>query len=530
MSAPSDAEMLRLVQPTNAERNHSPPAPSPDTPDMRTTRAEPAPFHGEHVHPGDVTTGGQAPEIALAPDILRRFRRDLRRAGLAGERTLAQLVYLSLTSRLLPWGRPIDRPVSVIVKGSTSTGKSHAVRTTLRFFPESAFLDLGSMSKRYLFYTEDEFAHRVLYVPEWASVREDDELVATLRTLLSEGRIRHGTVEGEGKRKARPIEKNGPTGLLVTTTDAAVDAEMETRCLSLLTDDTREQTRRVFVALAALEYETESRVEFAAWHEFQDWLASFGETRVLVPFSRTLARQMPTTATRLRRDFVTLLCLVRAHAILYREQRERDEHGRIVATIDGDYAPVRELVADLIAEGADASVSGATRQTVEAVRAILDDGAAHVSPTALTKWLGVGRSATYGRINRALVQGYLVNEASKGERPMRLVLGAALPGEQDFLPPPQALAGVVRPSPDAAGGHVFGSTMRPHEGMSTCPARPPDPEREGVEPDPSVSGDAVAVHADDADVSESERERLAALARHYQAQDTTHDPKEGTDG
>jgi hypothetical protein len=41
---------------------------------------------------------------------------------------------------------------------------------------------------------------------------------------------------------------------------------------------------------------------------------------------------MPTGATRLRRDFVSMLCLIRASALLHQVNRERDEHGRIVAT------------------------------------------------------------------------------------------------------------------------------------------------------------------------------------------------------
>jgi len=33
-----------------------------------------------------------------------------------------------VTSRILPWGNPFERPVSVIAKGTTSTGKSHLRR------------------------------------------------------------------------------------------------------------------------------------------------------------------------------------------------------------------------------------------------------------------------------------------------------------------------------------------------------------------------------------------------------------------
>lgn len=444
----------------------------PDDTDSRTDGPAPASVSGEDVRPGESDGPGQAPRLALEKDILVKLREDLPRAGLAGEEQLAQLIYLALTSRCLPWGKPTERPVSAIAKGSTSTGKSHATKTTLRFFPASAYFDLGSFSRRYLFYTEEELAHRFVYVPEWASLKDDDELVAMLRTLLSEGRIVHGTVEGDGRRTARRIEKAGPTGLLMTTTAAAVDAEMETRCLSIVTDDSVEQTKNVYKTLAALENEVASPVDFDAWHQLQAWLDAHGESRVVVPFVATLAELMPAGATRLRRDFVTLICLVRAHAILHRATREQDEHGRIVATVDGDYAPVRDLVAALIAEAVEAGVSKAMRDTVEAVAALIKEGAAHVSPTALTTRLGVGRSATYDRIRRALLRGYLVNEASKDERRMKLVLGTSLPGGEEFLPSPQVL---VQVSPDEPPGHGFGSTIAGSGAMSGSPGRPPDP-------------------------------------------------------
>ena len=36
----------------------------------------------------------------------------------------------------------------------------------------------------------------------------------------------------------------------------------------------------------------------------------------------------------IRRDFMTLLNLIRAHAILHQATRERDDRGRVVATLD----------------------------------------------------------------------------------------------------------------------------------------------------------------------------------------------------
>jgi hypothetical protein len=72
------------------------------------------------------------------------------------------------------------------------------------------------------------------------------------------------------------------------------------------------------------------------------------------------------------------------------------------------------------------------RETVEAVQELLDERASHVSPKALSTHLGIGRSATYDRIHRALTAGYLANAAAKDERGYKLVVGADLPAGGEF--------------------------------------------------------------------------------------------------
>jgi hypothetical protein len=411
------------------------------------------------------------PPLALEPDILSRFSNDLRLAGVAGEQRLAKLTYLCLTSRLLKWGKPTNRPVSMIAKGTSSTGKSYTQRAVLRFFPAWAVFDLGSMSKRYLLYSEESLSYRFIVIPEWTSIASDVELVASLRVLLSEGHLVHGTVEGDGKKEARKLEKEGPTGLLMTTTAAAVDSELETRCLSDMTDDSPEQTRRVFEGLAELEDEEESSVHWPSWHGLQAWLENYGESRVVIPYVMAAAKLMPTVATRLRRDFVSMLCLVRAHAILHQASRERDERGRIVATLV-DYAIVRDLVGEIVAEGADASVSPAIRETVEAVRDLLeiDGGREYVTMKRIVDKLGIGRTATYDRIRRALMTGYVVNVAPERERGKKIALGAALPGEATFLPTPEQIAALVRSSSAGAPDNSDGSTKLDSDALSDDPA------------------------------------------------------------
>jgi len=61
-----------------------------------------------------------------------------------------------------------------------------------------------------------------------------------LRTLLSEKLIRYETVEKTDAGLApKLIEREGPTGLIVTTTWASMHPENETRMLSLAIKDDR---------------------------------------------------------------------------------------------------------------------------------------------------------------------------------------------------------------------------------------------------------------------------------------------------
>ena len=71
----------------------------------------------------------QCKELAQEPDILVRVVEDLERFGVVGEARAAKLLYLALTSRFF------KRPVSAVVKGPSSAGKSYTSGQVLRFFP-----------------------------------------------------------------------------------------------------------------------------------------------------------------------------------------------------------------------------------------------------------------------------------------------------------------------------------------------------------------------------------------------------------
>ena len=145
----------------------------------------------------------------------------------------AKLLYLAVTSRVL------DRPISIAVKGPSSSGKSYLVESVLSFFSSGSYYALTAMSDRALAYGQEPLQHRMLVLYE-ADGMNGDTASYLIRSLLSEGRVRYETVEktAEGLT-SRLIERPGPTGLIVTTTRDGLHPENETRLISITLADTQ---------------------------------------------------------------------------------------------------------------------------------------------------------------------------------------------------------------------------------------------------------------------------------------------------
>jgi DNA-binding transcriptional ArsR family regulator len=308
--------------------------------------------------------------------------------------------------------------------------------------PESAYYALTAMSERTLVYSEEPIRHRFLVTYEAAGM-SGEFATYLMRSLLSEGRVCYETVEktSEGM-KPRLIEREGPTGLIVTTTSVKLHPENETRMLSLTVTDTQEQTRAVMTALAEEAGEA-APDDLARWHALQIWLES-AEHRVWIPYARELAELIPPVAVRLRRDFGAVLNLIRAHALLHQASRERDAEGRIVATIE-DYAAVRKLVADLVSEGIEATVPKTVRETVEAVKRLREKSKGEpVTVAELARELKLDRSAVSRRARNAKDRGYLRDLEDNPRKPSRLIPGDDLPDDLQILPKPDDVRASVK--------------------------------------------------------------------------------------
>jgi hypothetical protein len=291
----------------------------------------------------------------------------VRARGIAGEGRVVKLVYLATTSRLL------DRPANLAPIGPSSVGKSHAVMRTLELLPPDDVLRISGMSERAIAYDSADYSGRVILFDEASAFADRRSLALSLvRQLMANGVAEYwyvGQNAKTGERETRKIIKRGPVAVVVTTTAAALDPELETRLLRVHVDDSVEQTARVLATAAAQAAGSwPAPPDLGPWHAFQRWLRHGGPRQVIIPYAEVLAARIRPGSVMLRRDFPTVLSLIAAHALLHRASRAVDGAGRIVAALE-DYGAVRELTLEAFAVSGNRRPLPAQRRVQGAVAA-----------------------------------------------------------------------------------------------------------------------------------------------------------------
>jgi hypothetical protein len=327
------------------------------------------------------------------------------------------------------------------VNSPPSAGKTHTVTGTLALEDPEAFYELTASTERALIYLEEPLAHRILYIQEPEGLAQGVGYAA-IKSLVWEGRLKYDTVVKEDSEfVGRHIEKDGPTGLVVTTT-RPLDEQLSNRLLRLEVDASCEQTRRVLGAIAARVNGAKPAVDVVPWHAFSRLLGSPAE--VEVPFSYYLAERISTAALRIRRDFTHLLTLIQASAVEYRYQRPRTQDGRLIATV-ADYAHVYLLAKDAFEEAQEEGITRADREMIAAAEQLTTPdggkpGEKPVTQATIRSHLRLSKSQVSYRINRLIGLGYLANLEQRKGKPQQIVLGAPLPEKVPPLPSPCEVA------------------------------------------------------------------------------------------
>jgi hypothetical protein len=233
---------------------------------------------------------------------------------------------------------------------------------------------------------------------------------------------------------------------MTTTTKPKLETELATRMFGAPIDASPGQTRRVMQSIAGQwAGGTAGVIDPAPWIELQEWLAGADHT-VVIPFLHHVEAAIPPDAARLRRDFGALATLIASHAMLRQTGRARDPNGNIVATVE-DYAAVRDLVADIVAEGVGASVQKQVRDVVAAMPA-LGGSTRTIMAKEIADHLGWHKTTVEPYIEQAIENGWLKDLRKNLGAPRELMMGAPLTAEREVLPTAEVVrAAITNPAP-----------------------------------------------------------------------------------
>jgi len=256
--------------------------------------------------------------LLTAPDLVDRLLADFAACGLVGEATNKLVGYLAAVSRKL------EAPLALLIQSSSAAGKSSLMDAVLAMLPEEERIQYSAMTGQSLFYMgETNLKHKVLAIAEEEGA---SRAAYALKLLQSEGEL---TIASTGKDPqsgnliTQQYRVEGPVMLMLTTTAAEIDEELQNRCLVLTVDEGREQTQAIHArqrdkrTLAGLLAKNERE---AIRKTHQDAQRLLRPLAVLNPWAGQLT--FPDTSTRLRRDHEKYLTLIDAIALLHQHQRE----------------------------------------------------------------------------------------------------------------------------------------------------------------------------------------------------------------
>ena len=346
----------------------------------------------------------------------------------AGDTSNAKLLFLASLTRFS------NKPVSVLIKGASGSGKSALMNMILRFIPEKDKEIFTSMSEKSIsFMEENSLRHKVLAIQEFNGLN-NPEGNTILRSLLSEGKIRRQTSITNTKDNNFTTQVNevkGPVSLFMTTTEKFIHPEDENRMLSITVDKSSGQIREVLLTIAekfngvnpSLEIFTEMQAISLKYQEKKE---------VEIPFAKNIAQSMDTNFDQVLRHFDKILSLIEAHALLHQEERElKDE--KVVAN-EEDYEVVSTLLEPVFGNNTHKHIDFDMMRIIKAIEeygeikgSIMDATPDDIdrldtSNSFLAEKLQMAPSVVSSKCKRAKELGLIVNHANNGKPAMYSVL------------------------------------------------------------------------------------------------------------
>ncbi len=291
---------------------------------------------GEEAYKMSLEEESEAMKFLKTSNLIRNIIDDLTSLGYVGEDDNKLLLYLGATSRKL------SKPISILIRSQSSTGKSFLISVICNLMPPEDVHQWTSLTPKALYYmAQDALKHKFIAIDERAGMEEAEYPIRSLQSggvLSLAVPIKNPT---SGQIITEQIIKEGPISYVDGSTDTRVNPENANRCFEIFLDESAGQTRlvqRQQKKAHSLEgMSTDDDLE-AIKRRHRNAQRLLKPVKVVIPFIEYI--DFPSDWIRMRRDHDRFLSLIVSIAFLHQYQRERKEmNGKayIEATLK-DYA------------------------------------------------------------------------------------------------------------------------------------------------------------------------------------------------
>jgi len=295
---------------------------------------------GKEVDPLEATPQeviDEALGVLKSPDLFEQISSDIADIGIAGEKTLALTLYCIMTSRLL------DRPLSGIIQGASSSGKSYILETVAELMPPEAVVQAHDFTDQVFYYMEEgSLQHKAVISGERLHDQrgkhgEAQDNTKAFREMVGSGCLRKAvTVTVDGKPTCHMIVQPGPIAFLETTTASKIQDEDATRLLPLVTDESPGQTKMIMEALRRKAQgrgaDEKRRKAIILLHNTMQRLLKRIDVRI--PFIDSLS--LPETNIATRRSYGHLISMIQTVALLRQYQKPIGKDAKGLECMEAD--------------------------------------------------------------------------------------------------------------------------------------------------------------------------------------------------
>ena len=351
--------------------------------------------------------------IKKEKDFNEKLIKDIADSGFAGNVAPVLAAILSINSKKL------SKSFHIQFLAPSGAGKSFSVDTAIKFFPEDHIHIIEASTPAAWIYDETDISNKALYVKELDSVPQGDSTIASaVRNGMSEGVLRYSTTV-EDKIKGRKILHNDrKCKSIITTGTKTPEIQTSTRLLLMDVDYSTDQIKLSMDMKSRFHAGLFQTISPEVWKLYFEALEiKFPkDIEVSIPFSPKIAAAITNNADyldeRWNRDFDSLIAAIQSSAILHYLNRETDDKGRLIATLD-DYEFVRNALWRSFQVSQKQGITDTQQEILEAIQKLEKDGIL-VTQKKLSEFMNKKPSYISSQLKKPVLKRWI--EVSKGDK------------------------------------------------------------------------------------------------------------------